>query len=1300
MLDSIQKNCPFAGRVGRRLASLAALGASLAAAFALASPGAAQTTTGTNAFFRSLGGTGQPAYQDGIQGFSAFNTPHGVAARGDGTILIADFNNDAVRLLHVGTNRVETYTAANVDNPVALVFDSATNLFAPNQGNSTITRYDAFGNFRQTLRPAFTGGLLTALAIDQSDNLYVAQLNGVVTRLSASGFITGTYSAPVDGRAHQFRGVAVAPDGVVYVSDAAQHVIYRYFGAGEAPELFAGTLGFAGKAQGEPGIGQLNNPHHIAVGPDNSIVVADRGNHQIRAVNCEGVISVLVGIDPSRWFNFPSPEVFPGWWDSSPEFAELREPVGVTVDTLGNLYDTEVFYHLVRRGINLNYPDCGATPPTTNAPLTAVLSPNTGIFTNGVTVTVTSANGVPFASGTAIYYTLDGSEPAPGPGALQASFNAQNGTGTIVLPGNVDLGALKVRVFFNGEGGPTVSGLPTVFEPVTVQLSPNQGFFPEGVEVRVTSASPGGFGPQVQIYYTTDATDPTQQSTPVPIINGVGVINLIGAVDLGRLRVRAFNNGVPGPVASGLAPVLPLPGLNPPSGYFITNVVITVTNAGDPSGLFPAGTRLFYTTDRSTPTQSSAEATISGGITLISLEGPINLENVRVRAFLGNTPGAVVSGEPTDNIPNRISFGFESPQEASSDFVAAPGQRFYAPVTLTIRPGQLMYGLQFALTITNLTGPASANYLQGFESMLKKPDPENPGVFIDIPPNSFISKSFFLEPIVFGTNVIIRTNVVLNFTNLLFTNVTQNLLGVGWLERRQATNLYNTLEQDLIRYSMAHDTMFHSQNLKVIPGAYSFVLPPAAADGETYEIEIIRPSANADGIREDVFIETPNDTNIPIRAVQTVTIGERRYTVGDLAPFRWFNAGDFGDGSILNNDMEQVHQTVIYGVNRPPLGSDFEGAIDSCCVDTNGVDRSVGYQPYDGNDTIINQLGFGDGRLNVADLFVSFRRALDPSLVWYERYWSNGVLRANVIPNTFRGQITGLSASSFKNTFPARESGYSKLSSTEPSSVKFTVGAVQAAPGQIAEVPVYAEVRGEHPIRTLLLNLEVSAIDGRAGITEAVEFWAHPLLGGPSLGSISTASGFAGAWLDPNHPGLSGNVQVGTLYVKIPANATANSAYLVHIKDVSASPNGIGILPSTTQDAAIIMQGRPNVGWNDGIPDAWRVEYFGTLADLDAAPDKDADGDGVNNRAEFEAGSNPKNSDDHMSVRANVNADRSMKLRFPTMAGRLYELQVSHDLNSGEWTTVRSDILGTGAEVEVSSSSAARYGYYRVRVQE
>ena len=65
-------------------------------------------------------------------------------------------------------------------------------------------------------------------------------------------------------------------------------------------------------------------------------------------------------------------------------------------------------------------------------------------------------------------------------------------------------------------------------------------------------------------------------------------------------------------------------------------------------------------------------------------------------------------------------------------------------------------------------------------------------------------------------------------------------------------------------------------------------------------------------------------------SLQTVTVGQRKYIAGDCAPFRWFNAGDFGDTNLDNSDVEQVFQSAIYGNNYPPLGSDFLDSMDSC----------------------------------------------------------------------------------------------------------------------------------------------------------------------------------------------------------------------------------------------------------------------------------------------------------------------------------------------------------------------------------
>ena len=35
--------------------------------------------------------------------------------------------------------------------------------------------------------------------------------------------------------------------------------------------------------------------------------------------------------------------------------------------------------------------------------------------------------------------------------------------------------------------------------------------------------------------------------------------------------------------------------------------------------------------------------------------------------------------------------------------------------------------------------------------------------------------------------------------------------------------------------------------------------------------------------------------------------------------------------------------------------------------------------------------------LDVCDVYVTFRRSLDPSLTWFRRFWTNGVLGAEPI---------------------------------------------------------------------------------------------------------------------------------------------------------------------------------------------------------------------------------------------------------------------------------------------------------------
>src|SRR5438477_3319030 len=130
------------------------------------------------------------------------------------------------------------------------------------------------------------------------------------------------------------------------------------------------------------------------------------------------------------------------------------------------------------------------------------------------------------------------------------------------------------------------------------------------------------------------------------------------------------------------------------------------------------------------------------------------------------------------------------------------------------------------------------------------------------------------------------------FADLVITNSALNLVGVGWLGRYSATNLFDTLAQDLITYSQPHDTLFRKASGKVVAGAYSFTVPPGAVAGNTYELTLGRASATSDGIggpNGDVYLDMPTSGSLAsgsLNTIKHVVVGQRKYIVGDVAPFR------------------------------------------------------------------------------------------------------------------------------------------------------------------------------------------------------------------------------------------------------------------------------------------------------------------------------------------------------------------------------------------------------------------------------
>jgi len=101
----------------------------------------------------------------------------------------------------------------------------------------------------------------------------------------------------------------------------------------------------------------------------------------------------------------------------------------------------------------------------------------------------------------------------------------------------------------------------------------------------------------------------------------------------------------------------------------------------------------------------------------------------------------------------------------------------------------------------------------------------------------------------------------------------------------------------------------------------------------------------------------------------------------------------------------------------------------------------------------------------------------------------------------------------------------------------------------------------------------------------------------------------------------------------------------------------------------------PDVNGN-GISDLWESRFFGAL--LSTPPTADADGDGASDLSEFVAGTDPK---DRASVLVlsvpRELANRTVALRWPTLVGREYVLEISTDMEA--WARFGQSERGDGS---------------------
>ena len=125
----------------------------------------------------------------------------------------------------------------------------------------------------------------------------------------------------------------------------------------------------------------------------------------------------------------------------------------------------------------------------------------------------------------------------------------------------------------------------------------------------------------------------------------------------------------------------------------------------------------------------------------------------------------------------------------------------------------------------------------------------------------------------------------------------------------------------------------------------------------------------------------------------------------------------------------------------------------------------------------------------------------------------------------------------------------------------------------------------------------------------------------------------------------------------------------------------------------------------DGIPDWWRLAYFGhalgSASDNSRASD-DADGDGASNLSEFLSGTDPLDPASVFKVIQAATVEADVQVSCSTVPTRTYQLQRRASLDAtSSWSNVGQPMPGTGGALVLTDSGGATNSaaYYRVQAQ-
>ncbi|MGA2221565.1 MAG: NHL repeat-containing protein [Verrucomicrobiia bacterium] len=282
------------------------------------------------------GTAGTTGSTNGIGTSALFNYPTGIAINNsNGTLYVADYGNSTIReIVPLGSGIWDVSTiagtagasgsvdgfgsAALFSNPVCVAVDSTGNVYVADDGNNTI----------RAIVPS--GG-----------NWWVFTIAG---KAGTSGSADGTNNT---ARFESPAGLAVDSAGNVYVADYGNNTIRKIAPSGTnwVVTTIAGKAGTSGSADGNNNTARFYQPSGLAVDASDSLYVADAGNDVIRKITPVGtnwVVTTIAGTAKKS-----------GNANGTGSSARFDRPIGVALDSSGNVYVADTDNDTIRQGLAL-----------------------------------------------------------------------------------------------------------------------------------------------------------------------------------------------------------------------------------------------------------------------------------------------------------------------------------------------------------------------------------------------------------------------------------------------------------------------------------------------------------------------------------------------------------------------------------------------------------------------------------------------------------------------------------------------------------------------------------------------------------------------------------------------------------------------------------------------------------------------------------------------------------------------------------------------------------------------------------